>query len=88
MRGTTTNVYTNIAAPEEVNSPEITLQNFVSNGCSLVDYVAHNLESFVVPLMPIRKIHTKKSNGNKTVKIVATRKEENRTLLTWIHTNL
>ena len=36
--------------------------NFVSNGCSrsLVDYVAHNLESFVVPLMPIRKIHKKK----------------------------
>ena len=62
--------------------------NFVSNGCSLVDYVAHNLESFVVPLMPIRKIHTKKSNGNKTVKIVATRKEEVRTLLSWIHTNL
>ena len=62
--------------------------NFVSNGCSLVDYVAHNLESFVVPLMPIRKIHTKKSNGNETVKIVATRKEEVRTLLTWIHTNL
>ena len=63
--------------------------NFVSNGCSLVDYVAHNLESFVVPLMPIRKIHqTKKNNGNKTVKIVATRKEEIRTLLTWIHTNL
>ena len=55
--------------------------NFVSNGCSLVDYVAHNLESFVVPLMTIRKIHTKKSNGNKTVKIVATRKEEVRTLL-------
>ena len=58
--------------------------NFVSNGCSLVDYVAHNLESFVVPLMPIRKILTQKSNGNKTVKIVATR---NRTLLSWIHTN-
>ena len=32
--------------------------NFVWNGCSLVDYVAHDLESFVVPLMPIRKIHT------------------------------
>ena len=62
--------------------------NFVSNDCSLVDYVAHNLESFVVPLMAIRKIHTKKSNGNKTVKIVATRKEEVRTLLSWIHTNL
>ena len=64
--------------------------NFVSNGCSLVDYVAHNLESFVVPLMPIRKIYQtkKKNNGNKTVKIVATRKEEIRTLLTWIHTNL
>ena len=25
MRGATTNVYINIAAPEEVNSPEITL---------------------------------------------------------------
>ena len=63
--------------------------NFFSNGCSLVDYVAHNLESFVVPLMPIRKIHQrKKNNGNKTVKIVATRKEEIRTLLTWVHTNL
>ena len=62
--------------------------NFVSNGCSLVDYVAHNLESFVVPLMPIRKIHKKKNSGNKTVKIVATRKEEIRTLLTWVHTNL
>ena len=34
--------------------------NFVSNGCSLVDCVAHNLESFVVPLMPMRKIHKKK----------------------------
>ena len=34
--------------------------NFVSNGCSLVDYVAHNLESFVVPLMPIRQLTKQK----------------------------
>ena len=42
--------------------------NFVSNGCSLVDYVAHNLESYVVPLMPIRKIHKKKTREIKTWK--------------------
>ena len=30
-----------------------------SNRCSFVDYIAHNLESFVVPLMMIRKIHKK-----------------------------
>ena len=37
--------------------------NFVANGCSLVDYVAYNLESFVIPLMPIRKIRKKKKQG-------------------------
>ena len=30
------------------------LDFFFSNRCSFVDYVAHNLESFVVPLMMIR----------------------------------
>ena len=34
--------------------------NFVSHRCSFVDYVAHNLESFVVPLMVIRKSHNNK----------------------------
>ena len=65
--------------------------NFVSNGCSFVDYVAHNLESFVVPLdadSQNSQQQKKNNNGNKTVKIVATRKEEIRTLSTWIHTNL
>ena len=59
MRGTTTNVYINIAAPE-VNYPRNNFANFVSNGSSLVDYVAHNLESFVVPLMPIRQLTKQK----------------------------
>jgi len=36
----------------------------VSNGCSFVDCVARSLESFVVPLTMIRKIH--KNNKNKT----------------------
>ena len=35
--------------------------NFIANGCFLVDCVAHNLESFVVPLMPIRKNSHKKT---------------------------
>ena len=39
--------------------------NFFSNGCSLVDYFARNLESFVVPLMPIRKVHTQKKKQPK-----------------------
>ena len=34
--------------------------NFFANGSSLVDYVAHNLESFVVPLMPIRQLTKQK----------------------------
>ena len=59
------NVYINVAAHEEVNSPERQLCDyFVSNRCSFVDCVARNLESFVVPLTMIRKIH--KNNRNKT----------------------
>ena len=50
-----------IAAPERSELARNNFANFVSNGCSLVDYVAHNLESFAVPLMPIRKIHKKKT---------------------------
>ena len=46
-------VYIKIAAHEEVNSPETAFDYFLSNRCSFVDYVTHNLESLVVPLTMI-----------------------------------
>ena len=46
-------------------APEITLQILSRMLAPLVDYVAHNLESFAVPLMPIRKIHQTKKKQRK-----------------------
>ena len=47
-----TNVYINIAAHKEVNSPEAAVYNYVvSNHSSFADCVTHNLESFVVSVM-------------------------------------
>ena len=54
-----------IAGPRRSELARNDFVNFFSNGCSLVDYVAHNLESFVVPLMPIRKIHQRKKKQRK-----------------------
>ena len=44
------------------------LDYFFSNRCSFVDYVAHNLESFVVPLRMIRKIHKKTTDTSQKKK--------------------
>ena len=57
-------VYINIATHEEVNSPRTALRLFCLESLLFCRLCARNVESFVVPLTMIRKIH--KSNRNKT----------------------